>query len=424
MRKLLTTVLLFILCFFMFGNVYWQEIVKSKSVLKKQLIISKLALKKDIKLQVYIAKIDYLVANLSEDKLSNLLIRINKLPSGSNNYIKYKDFFYYLEAKISLQLLETDINNAGVVDNKEILESDYFIDNANLYKIESTAWTEFIIEYLGDDEYILKSKEGYYFFHWIFSWESLMSEQWDLYIFFTSKSGTIKLLINWIEEHTFQTEKELTNIFQIDGNKLSYIDGKEIIPVESMDILTRYQIIEYQDYFEKGEFYINSRIKSKEFRNFLQWMWDNIRTEYINKNKNIWDIYQINHLNQNNTKIQLITYLDYIHYFINADGYKYEIKWKLSYYGSDLLILENAEIWIVVQEDNQNILYINWKNKWIFNKNQMITIKNWKYFISIDNQEIQVEDFDLWNDQEKTNFELFTVKKLEKNEYREYIFNQ
>ena len=422
MKRLLSTVFILFLNLVMFGNVNGNENIKSKNILTKQLIMSKLTLNKNIELQPYIAKIDYLVDNLSEWQLDKLLNRINSLPNGSNGYLKYKYFFMYLEAKISLKLLEI---NKNIDVNTAIWESDYFIDNYNLYKIISHKWSEFIIEYLGDDEYILKSKEGYYFFNWMISWESVsISEQWDLYILLQSKSGAINLLINWIEKAEFKTEKELINVFQIEGNNFSYIDGKDIIPLEFIDLKLRHEVVENQDYFENGEFYVNSRIKSKEFRNFLQWMWDNIRTEYINKNKNIWNIYQINHLNNTNTKVKFTTYWDYIHYFIDVEGYRYEVKWRLSEYGGDILILENKKIGIVIKEDNKNILYINWESKWIFNKDKMIVMKQWKYFINIDDQEILVEDFSLGDNLENKNFKLFTAQKLKNDEYREYIFNQ
>lgn len=422
MKRLLSTVFILFLNLVMFGNVNGNENIKSKNILTKQLIMSKLTLNKNIELQPYIAKIDYLVDNLSEWQLDKLLNRINSLPNGSNGYLKYKYFFMYLEAKISLKLLEI---NKNIDVNTAIWESDYFIDNYNLYKIISHKWSEFIIEYLGDDEYILKSKEGYYFFNWMISWESVsISEQWDLYILLQSKSGAINLLINWIEKAEFKTEKELINVFQIEGNNFSYIDGKDIIPLEFIDLKLRHEVVENQDYFENGEFYVNSRIKSKEFRHFLQRMWDNIRKEYINKNKNIWNIYQINHLNNTNTKVKFTTYWDYIHYFIDVEGYRYEVKWRLSEYGGDILILENKKIGIVIKEDNKNILYINWESKWIFNKDKMIVMKQWKYFINIDDQEILVEDFSLGDNLENKNFKLFTAQKLKNDEYREYIFNQ
>lgn len=126
------------------------NIKKSKKLLIKQLITSKNALNKNLKMKKYIKKIDLLAEKLSDKKLKNFGERLAKLPDSTRNNKKYKDLFDYLEAKV---LLKVDLAESRKGTNnvwEEIKTTKKVIKT----KVAKDFWDSIKLEQTDDNTYL------------------------------------------------------------------------------------------------------------------------------------------------------------------------------------------------------------------------------------------------------------------------------
>lgn len=178
MKKIICFVFIVILFFSVNLSAFWTENTKKysitieyKSLLYKNMILSKKELDKTNTFKNYINKFDKVIPKLDDNKLINLYNKLGKIDTNNYKYEKYKHLLRYLYAKVWIEIYKRYNIIRWMTNNYNNKYEDTTSKTRDLDRIQNITKLSIAIEMFFQENWeypsnIKELKEYYVPYHW------------------------------------------------------------------------------------------------------------------------------------------------------------------------------------------------------------------------------------------------------------------